>query len=268
MAHPEPDKSNLTSKRPWSGGLLSWFAANPLVGLVSFLVGLISLGVTVYFGLESLRTRKLSLFVNTTKTTIVKSGQSSDLRVLYRGLPVTSDVTALQVAVWNAGKEPIRAEHFLTSITLETFPKVPILEVRIRQLTRPETQFVVKNDHVLDGRADLSWKILEHDDGALLEFIVAGDTSTIIVPKGAIEGQRSIAIVERGRVDWIGYLAFLTIAFGMPAIEVLGRRRKWEQAEGIRTWITSIMTLIMLVLVGGGAWWLRHMFSAFTPFDF
>jgi len=68
---------------------------------------------------------KLSYAVNPTKTSIVKSGQSSDLHVLYKGQEVSADVTELQIAVWNKGRESIRAENFLTPITLTTSPSSP-----------------------------------------------------------------------------------------------------------------------------------------------
>jgi hypothetical protein len=89
---PEPPTSG--PERP-KNRVLDWFAKNPTFGLVSFVLTIVSLAATVYFGIAALKGRDLSLTVNPTKTTIVKAGQSSDLHVLYKGQGVSTDVTAL-----------------------------------------------------------------------------------------------------------------------------------------------------------------------------
>lgn len=178
------------------GGVLRWFANNPVVGLVSFVIAVISLALTIYFGVASFRSRELSFYVNPTKTTIVKSGQSSDLHVLYKGQSVSTDVTALQVAIWNAGKESIRPEHVLAPIILSTSPKVPILEVRIRHISRPVTEIVVDTGKLAEGIVPLSWKILEHNDGAIIQMIVAGPDKTTVKIDGIVEGQRGLTLAS------------------------------------------------------------------------
>jgi hypothetical protein len=251
-----------------SGGvLLRWFAANPLVGLVSFLIGFVSLGATVYFGLQSLKSRDLSLYLNPTKTTIVKSGQASDLHVLYRGQPITADVTALQVAIWNAGKEPIRPEHFLTPIMIETSPKAPILEARIQRLTRPETQFTVKADQAAEGKVEISWRILEHNDGALLQFIVAGGTATVVVPRGTIEGQRNVQIFERKDSLWVKLVILLIVGSCISYIDSLMRRVIANAQRGVRSRIPIIAMLVALAIMIGALLGLYRVLSVSTPFN-
>src|ERR1035437_2143220 len=98
------------------GSTLEWLARHPLVSLTSFAIGVVSLALGIYFGVISLRSRELSYEVNPTRTIVVKSGQSSDLNVLYKGQPVSSDVTAIQVVIWNNGNESIRPENLLTPI--------------------------------------------------------------------------------------------------------------------------------------------------------
>src|ERR1035438_8050217 len=111
-----------------TGSTVEWLATHPLITLGSVVVGLVSLVLGIYFGVISLRSRELAYQVNPTKTAIVKSGQSSDLQVLYKGQGISSDVTGLQVVIWNDGKESIRPENLLTPITLTTSPRVPILD--------------------------------------------------------------------------------------------------------------------------------------------
>src|ERR1019366_2226123 len=171
------------------GKITQWFNQNPLVGPVTFALGVLSLAATIFFGLTAFKNRELSLYVNPSKTTIVKSGQSSDLHILYKGKDVSTDVTALQIELWNAGKESIRPEHILSPIILETSPKVPILEARIRHISRPVTQIAWDTTNIADGKVVVSWKILEHSDGAVIQFIVAGATETSIKPSATLEGQ-------------------------------------------------------------------------------
>jgi hypothetical protein len=195
------------------GKITRWFNHNPLVGPVTFLLGVLSFGATVYFGVAGFKTKELSLYVNPSKTTIVKSGQSSDLHVLYRGKDVSTDVTALQVELWNAGKESIRPEHVLSPITLETSPKVPILEARIRHVSRPFTQIVVDQTQIADGKVTVSWKILEHNDAAVIQFILAGPTETSIRPSGSLEGQPTLSVHQSAiqRSSWFKIVYVLLV---------------------------------------------------------
>jgi hypothetical protein len=187
------------------GKITQWFNQNPLVGPVTFALGVLSLAATIFFGLTAFKNRELSLYVNPSKTTIVKSGQSSDLHILYKGKDVSTDVTALQIELWNAGKESIRPEHILSPITLETIPRVPILEARLRQISRPVTQTILDTTHIADGRIAVSWKILEHNDGAVIQFILAGPSETSITATGALEGQSRVKVFQVSAIEGFAY---------------------------------------------------------------
>src|ERR1035438_10363989 len=128
--NPTPDPAEMEPKKS-QGRTLEWLARNPMIGLAGVVASVISVPLTIYYGVGSLRSRELLYGTYETKTTIVKSGQSSDLHVLYKGQDVKTNVTALQVMVWNNGKEPIRPGDVLNPpITLATSPVgVPILEI-------------------------------------------------------------------------------------------------------------------------------------------
>jgi len=49
--------------------------------------------------------------------------------------------------------------------------------------------------HVSDGKVVVSWKILEHNDAAVIQFIVAGPAETSIKPSGTLEDQDAIHIL-------------------------------------------------------------------------
>ena len=183
--------------------VLDWFAKNPTFGLVSFVLTIVSLAATVYFGIAALKGRDLSLTVNPAKTTIVKAGQSSDLHVLYKGQSISTDVTALQVEIWNAGRESIRSEHILSPIMLQTSPKVPILEVRLRHTSRPVCGISLDELRSADGEVGVAWKILEHNDGAIVQLIVAGPSNVTVAGKGSLEGDPAVRLVTARRPLWL-----------------------------------------------------------------
>jgi len=238
--HPTPNLAETRAQRP-ERPKLEWLDRNPIVGLAGFLIGVFSLAVSVYFGVVTLRSRELSYWVNPTKTSVVKSGQSSDLHVLYKGQNVSTDVTALQVAVWNNGRESIRAENILTPITLITSPRVPILEAQVKQVNRIVSQIGVDTGRIANGSVNLTWRILEHNDGALLQLIVAGPSSVTVQAEGVIEGQEKIKAYEKrsekdlGVLDRVKSLFFLLtfIAGLLSCISMIPRaERRFGRLRG------------------------------------
>jgi hypothetical protein len=211
-----PDDAPITPPKA-KGKILQWFNRNPLVAPVTFAIGILSFVATLYFGFAGFKSRELSLYVNPSKTTIVKSGQSSDLHILYKGKDVSTDVTALQVELWNAGKESIRPEHVLSPIFLETTPRVPILEARIRHTSRSVTEIVLDQTHIADGKVTVSWKILEHNDGAVIQFILAAPTETSIRALGAMEGQPRVNILGAQNN---AKASSITLAFGVTMLMI------------------------------------------------
>jgi hypothetical protein len=244
---PAPLDNAAAGKTKVHGKITQWFIQNPLAShAVSFLLGVLSFGATMYFGVQGVRTRELSLYVNPSKTTIVKSGQSSDLHIQYKGKDVSTDVTALQVELWNAGKESIRPEQILLPIILETTPKVPILEARIRHISRPLTQVVLDQSHIADGTVAVSWKILEHDDGAVIQFIIAGPAETSITASGAMEEQHTVEVLHAlGLEHWWVYalvnifMMICSLGFGMIYTRWLIKRNKVPE--------TTPQTLLRLI---------------------
>jgi hypothetical protein len=187
--NPTPDPAEIVPKKS-QGRTLEWLARNPVIGLAGIVASVIAVPLTIFFGVQSVRNRELLYGIYETKTTIVKSGQSSDLHVLYKGQDVSTDVTALQVAVWNHGNESIKPENFVTvpPITLSTSPKVPILEARLKQVQRSVSQIGLDTSHIATGSVSLTWKILEHNDGAVIQLIVAGPPTVTVHAEGVVEG--------------------------------------------------------------------------------
>jgi hypothetical protein len=179
--------------------VVAFFASHPLLGLAASLASIISIPLGIYLYFAGSRSRNLDFYVSPTTTTIVKSGETSNLRVLYGDKPVTTDVTGLQVVVWNDGQEAIHSQDVLDPIVIKT--SAPILEARIRQVSRETTRFAVDPSRATEGRLGVSWKILEHNDGAVIQLIVAGNSPSIRY-EGTVEGQRELSVVRASRSRW------------------------------------------------------------------
>ncbi|MDP2954592.1 MAG: hypothetical protein Q8O76_14915, partial [Chloroflexota bacterium] len=107
---------------------------SPWVSGVSLLLAVVGIVFGVFTYWTSQKERELVFTVNPVRTTVVSAGQATELEVLHRGKPVSgSDITAVQIAIWNAGKQSIRPENVLDGISIFTQPPVPILEASIRK---------------------------------------------------------------------------------------------------------------------------------------
>jgi len=225
--------------------------------LIGFGLGIAAslVAAVVFYVLVESKSRDLSLYINPTKTTIVRSEQTSDLHVLYKGQSVSSDVTALQMAVWNAGKEPIRSEHILAPIVLSTSPRTPILEARIRHVSRSVVGIQLDTGRLADGILPLSWKILEHNDGATIQLIVAGSDKITASIKGVVEGQRQLAMASPRRVTSFQLVGFVVCGalYGSMVVLTLLRLRKGNNLLRVVNLILSsacFVTVVYLLMSG------------------
>jgi hypothetical protein len=190
--------------------LVDWFAVNPRIGLIGTIASVISIPLAVLLFLASQKDRNIRYAVSASPTTIVKAGQSSDLRVQFKGKELTSDVSIMQIAVWNAGKESVKRENILSeTLSLKLEPRTTILESRIKKTTRNLVGFRMDTSKGSAGILTLSWNILEGGDGALLEVIYTGSSEQVVI-EGAIEGKVPIRRVTFG--DRPGFISAATFA--------------------------------------------------------
>ncbi len=150
--------------------------------------------VFFYFGAQT--SRELTFAVNPVRTTVVNAGGASAIRIFHNDQEIKSDVTAEQIEIWNAGKLPIRPDSVLEPVTLSLRPAAQILEVKIRKPARSATGFRVDTAGLASGKVGLSWRILEHDDGVVIQVLDTGRPGTKITVAGTIEGQHEIGEVE------------------------------------------------------------------------
>lgn len=177
-------------------GILAWFSRNPWIGVLASVCSIVGLPLGFYFYFASQSARELTFAVSPVKTTVVNAGGTSALRIFHGDQELKTDVTAEQVAIWNAGKLPIRPENVLEPITLSLRPAAQILEVTVRKPARSAAGFRIDMVEMRAGRIGLTWKILEHEDGAVIQVLHTGRPGTEITVGGTVEGQPQIEPVR------------------------------------------------------------------------
>ncbi|HEX8247542.1 MAG TPA: hypothetical protein VF599_05115 [Pyrinomonadaceae bacterium] len=175
------------------------FLSNPIVltiGIIGSIASLISIPLAFYFYFEAKEYPQLIYYINPVKTVLVKTGEATRLTASFDNNKIESDVTVVQIALWNQGKKSIKKENVLKPIVFYTENSVPILEASIRKSSRDIVQLSLNTDEIQKGRVSVLLNILEENDGGVIQLIYAGNTETKINVEGTIEGQREITLLE------------------------------------------------------------------------
>jgi len=187
MSNIQPSNTDTT------GSTLRRFFSNPLVGAAGSVASIAGLLLATYFYKEGKEAPQLTFYVHPVRAVVLQAGQASRLSARFDNELVRSDITAVQVAVWNRGKLAIRQDRVLKPVVILTMNHAPILEAQIRKSTREVTELSLNTTDLEKGRVTVSWRILEQNDGGVIQLIYAGGPSVAIRVDGAIEGQKEIA---------------------------------------------------------------------------
>jgi hypothetical protein len=176
-------------------GLTARIPTNPWLVLGLTLFGVIVSVASIVFGYlwfkADQRERDLVYMVNPVRTSVATAGQTTQLTVMHGGRELGDvDITAVQIAIWNAGRESIHKEDVLEDVLIYTDPPVPILEATVRTKSRDVTEFAYVDDPTLmsQGILPISWRILEHNDGGSIQIIYQGSEGVTVSLRGTIEG--------------------------------------------------------------------------------
>lgn len=220
--------------------------------------------------------RVLVYAVNQVRTTIVVAGEASGLVVTYEGEELGDvDVTVAQIAIWNAGELPIWWEDVLEPIVVVTDPPVRILAANLRQQTRSLTQFFVdaSPESLENGNVQLSWRVLETNDGGSIQLVYVGPAEVGISVQGTVLGQgrpQEIKTPEERTSGWISwFLLSLAVLYLIAFGYMLFSFRK--QLHPKRDWGNVVLVAVTLA-VAGIMFWLFALnlivASAWPPFGF
>lgn len=177
---PADDSDNVPLSTSRSPRFWRWF---------SLITGLASIVSLLLWFLPD-KKREIVYAVSASPTSIVKAGQTSDLRVFFRDAPVNADVSGIQIAIWNAGKESVRSDNILSkAVTVRIAQGATILSAKVKRQTRGLVKFRCQQQS--SESVACLWDILENDDGGLIEVIYAGPSGVVRV-EGDIEGKVAI----------------------------------------------------------------------------
>jgi hypothetical protein len=216
---------NLNSAPAAPSGFLAWFS-NPWVGIAGTIASIVGVLLAIYFYSAGEKKREL-IVSNDPPFSIVKAGETGSIDVIYKGKPITTDVYVCRLYIWNAGAETIHRDNILEPIQIELLPNAPILDATIRKVSRPVAGVVLDTSQMDKGILSVSWKLLEHNDGAVVDVIYASDREGRVQVSGVIEQQPQVR----------------TRAYNISTQEY--DRRK----PIIAFWATLVMALIILVLL-------------------
>ena len=225
-----------------------------LFGIIGTITGAIGVTLSVYFYITTTETRDLIYSVDSTKTAVVRTGQSSKIEVQVNGTPITQDVTAAQIVIWNNGKKSIRRENILgpsASLFIETGTEHPIIEAKVLKVSRNEIVNPEVDDSTINkGQLRVVWKILEKNDGILLQLIYFGNEKTPINALATIEQQGEIRTVShKGRTYKLSILDFFPLLLAFMIIGgVISVWRQVRKSDLPTTRIdTGMFTFFMLI---------------------
>jgi hypothetical protein len=185
--------SSAMCDQPQYNRVLQFFSTHPLIGLIGTLGALASICAfpfTVWPWLAGSKP-ELTYCVNPVQTVIVQTKRTSDVAVTYKGTPVEGNVTAVQIAVWNGGREPIRSEDVLSYIQLRTKGTCKLLDVSIAKTNRSVTGFFLNMTNAAPGIIGMGWRILEKGDGAVIQVVYTSTNEVSFTLDGVVVGQKS-----------------------------------------------------------------------------
>ena len=255
---------------------------------------LLTIIIALTFGIWNLKLQfrmkkmpELTYYVHPIKAVVLRRGEASTLRVFYRNQEINTDVTTTQVAIWNQGRMSIRTDNILSEVRLLTEPRVPILEATIRKQSRSIIGFVLDNSHFAEGIVPISWKILEQNDGAVIQLTYAGSPMTAIAVEGILENQPRIyevkfserirsaseqfrAQISSLRSVVIFCFGFFLLAMGMFSLDIyiiIWRRKRGLKPppRGLTEPIDWPTVFMAVVLLGAGIYHLSKLLKVPSP---
>lgn len=214
-----------------------------MVGITGSIASILGILLSIYFYLAAHERRDLTYFVYPVKAAVIRAGQFPKLQVSMDQKPVNGDVTAAQVAFWNAGDRPIRQDEVLRPFSVQTKNGARILEARLRKVNRDVAGIALETGQAENGLILIRWKILERNDGGIIQLIYEGDDNVPILADGIIEGQANLSLLDVGQ------------GVGSPESQY---ERLQTEARFIRRLYTGV-GVVILVVYGFLVWYTRSL---------
>lgn len=161
------------------------------LGVGGLFVGVIGVAASIYTYSSSRRQREPYFITDPARTEILSRDRvgAAPIRVTRSdGQPITSDLTAVRFYFWNAGGEAIKDAHLLEPLVLRIEdPSARVLDYSLLRSSRPVCRFALQPGKT-PNTLNVSFRILEHNDGGTGQIIYEGSPSARLTLTGAIEG--------------------------------------------------------------------------------
>jgi len=218
---------------------------HPIIVLSGYVIGIISCIFSIYIYFASRTFPELTYWTHPVRTIVMKAGQASRLKAIYDDKVVDTDISAVQITIWNKGKQAIKRSNILKPVVLSTGNNVPILEASIRTVSRDIINVRLNTDELQKGCVTILWDILEHNDGCVIQLIYAGDLSVNISLEGIMECQsyiKSQSTIENVNESIVGYIFLLLLSIFLiyAYLDKLYQETKFQfTKKNIYTWVFS-----------------------------
>ena len=250
------------------------FFSNPIVSFIGSIASIIGIPLAIYFYLKSIKKRRLTYRVNPVRTQIVNSGTASKLSVTHNGQVMTGDIMAVHVAIWNQGRKSIEPTYILRPLIIETEKNVPILEASILKTNHDVIGLKLDESKCDQGKLEVSWTILEHRDGGIVQMIYEGSPELQITANAVLKGQR--AIIDRSEIPgskefahypvktYRLFMLLIILAFFIMPFYLF---HLWNDPK-VGDFLKILTSLLLISLLGLTFWMGSQVRQAKPPFEF
>jgi hypothetical protein len=160
--------------------------------LFAFIGALASIGAIVLFFFPQLvlPKRELCFTINESRTPIVQTAVVSKLTILHDGNAVNGDVTAVQIGIWNNGREGIKGTDLIYPFVISVPTNCPILEAELVKTVGSPVRLTLDRTQLSSGRLQIQWDLLEYKEGGLVQMIYSGGKDVPVFLQGRIPNQK------------------------------------------------------------------------------
>lgn len=173
----------------------AWFVG-PTAAKINFFIGLFGIAFAIFTYWQTRLSPELTVAQQPVQTTIARSGELSRMTVQYDGRELKSDINATQIAIWNGGNKPILPSDVLDSVLLSLDAPSEILEVSVRKVSRQVVAPTVTVVGVAKRFVHFAFKILEPDDGVIVQITYSGKQGARVRATANVIGQSAIRIAN------------------------------------------------------------------------
>lgn len=227
---------------------------------ISFLLAIIGIIVGIWEYLASIEKPELSYYSHPLRTKILRASNLGALKVEYNGNEIKGDITATQIMIWNGGKAPISRNDILENVAILYPEKINILEAKVVEAIRGVSGFRVIGKIENKNAIVLDWRILETNDGAIVQVIFEGDPNAVFSVAGSVIGQdspvnksqikRESMSISRTKMMTVLIVSAILFTILFPAVYFLIKNiRKIDLKREYCSFLSIIILLAFFVLL-------------------